>query len=158
MLRRRLRGAKGTEPDCDEAGCSAMSPANRGANRYRQGRLTMPPSIEENQAMRSAALSAQFQIPVPRAVRDREGRADRAPRELGPDRADSVVASARNSRIVPLDETTAIYAAALGLKHDLAAADALIYATALHHKATLVRCDAHFESIPGVEHRAEAAA
>jgi predicted nucleic acid-binding protein len=79
-------------------------------------------------------------------------------RELGPDRADSVIAATRNARIVLLDETTAVHAAALALEHRLAAIDALIYASALRHQATLVTCDAHFESIPGVEYRAKAAA
>jgi predicted nucleic acid-binding protein len=79
-------------------------------------------------------------------------------RELGPDKADSVTASTRNARIVLLDETTAVHAAALALEHGLAAIDALIYASARRHEATLVTCDAHFESLPGVEYRAKAAA
>jgi predicted nucleic acid-binding protein len=36
--------------------------------------------------------------------------------------------------------------------------DALIYASALRHQATLVTCDAHFESLPGVEYQAKKAA
>jgi toxin FitB len=79
-------------------------------------------------------------------------------RELGPDRADSVIAATRNTRIVMLDETTAVHAATLTLEYKLAAVDALIYASALRYQATLVTCDAHFESIPGVEYRARAMA
>lgn len=79
-------------------------------------------------------------------------------RERGEDAADRVIAATRNSRVVPLDETTALHAAALALEFKLAGADALIYATALRHHATLVTCDAHFESLPGVEYRPKAAA
>ena len=79
-------------------------------------------------------------------------------RERGEDAADRIIAMTRNSRIVALDETTALHAAALALEFKLASADALIYASALRHQATLVTCDAHFESLPGVEYRPKAAA
>ena len=79
-------------------------------------------------------------------------------RELGDAEADRVMAATRNARIVPLGESTALFAAALTLQYKLPALDALIYATALQHGATLVTCDAHFESLPGVEYRAKAAA
>lgn len=76
-------------------------------------------------------------------------------RERGEEVANQVVAATRNSRIVPLTEAMALHAAALGLQFKLAAADALIYATALHQRVPLVTCDAHFESLPGVEYRAK---
>lgn len=79
-------------------------------------------------------------------------------RELGDAEADRVVAATRNAHIVPLGESTALLAAELTARHKLPALDALIYATALHHGATLVTCDAHFESVPGVEYRAKAVA
>ncbi len=79
-------------------------------------------------------------------------------RELAPGEVDSVIATTRNCQVVLLDETTAVHAATLAPQHKLAAMDALIYATALRHQATLVTCDAHFESLPGVEYRAKAAA
>lgn len=79
-------------------------------------------------------------------------------RERGEEVANRVVAATRNSRIVPLTEAMALHAAALGLQFRLAAADALIYATALHQRVPLVTCDAHFESLPGVEYRAKLAA
>ena len=78
-------------------------------------------------------------------------------RELGDDEADRVVAATRNAHTVPLGESTALLAAELTVRHKLPALDALIYATALHHGATLVTCDAHFEALPGVEYRAKAA-
>ncbi len=79
-------------------------------------------------------------------------------RELGDDEADRIVAATRNAHTVPLGEPAALLAAELTVRHKLPALDALIYATALHHGATLVTCDAHFESLPGVEYRAKAAA
>jgi predicted nucleic acid-binding protein len=77
-------------------------------------------------------------------------------RELGEDAADRVIAATRNAHIVALDETTALHAAALGLQHGLAGADALIYASAQRHRARLVTCDAHFEGLPDVDYRAKA--
>jgi predicted nucleic acid-binding protein len=79
-------------------------------------------------------------------------------RERGEEVANRVIAATRNSRIVPLNEATALRAAALALQFRLTAADALIYATALHQQVPLVTCDAHFDSLPGVEYRAKLAA
>ena len=79
-------------------------------------------------------------------------------RELGDAEADRVIAATRNAHIVPLGEPIALIAADLTVRYKLPALDALIYATALHHGATLVTCDAHFESLPGVEYQAKLAA
>jgi predicted nucleic acid-binding protein len=45
----------------------------------------------------------------------------------------------------------AIEAARLSLQHKLPTADAIIYATALMHGATLYTFDAHFKGLAGVE-------
>lgn len=79
-------------------------------------------------------------------------------RELGEADADRVMAATRNAHIVPLGEATAVLAAELTVQYKLPALDALIYASALHHGATLITCAAHFEALPGVEYRAKAAA
>lgn len=79
-------------------------------------------------------------------------------RELGEDEADRIIAATRNAIIVALDEATALHAATLATQFKLAGADALIYASALRHQATLVTCDAHFETLPGVDYRAKAGA
>ena len=76
-------------------------------------------------------------------------------RERGEDAADQVIAATRNCRVVALDEATALHAAALALQFKLATIDALIYASALRHQATLVSCDAHFAAVPGVAFRAK---
>jgi toxin FitB len=79
-------------------------------------------------------------------------------RELGEDAADRIIAATRNANVVALDEPTALHAASLAQEFKLASADALIYATALRHGATLVTCDKHFEDLPGVDYSAKAKA
>ena len=76
-------------------------------------------------------------------------------RELGADTADRIIAATRNANVVALDEQTALNAAYLAQEFKLATADALIYASALRHGATLVSCDRHFEDVPGVDYRAK---
>lgn len=56
----------------------------------------------------------------------------------------------RSEAIVPLDERLALFAADVSLQWKLAMADAIIYASALHHKATLITSDRHFEGLDGV--------
>ncbi len=53
------------------------------------------------------------------------------------------------ARIVALDESLAIEAADISLAHGLAMADAVVYATAVRHRATLVTADADFEGLLG---------
>lgn len=71
-------------------------------------------------------------------------------REVGEDKADQVVAFTQLCLIVPLDTKIALSAAELGTRHKLATADAIVYATALEHKADLLTCDAHFDGLAGV--------
>lgn len=78
-------------------------------------------------------------------------------RELGEDAADRVVALTRASRVVPLDESTALFAATLAATHGLASIDALIYASALRNGAELVTCDAHFKGLPNVDYQVKRA-
>jgi predicted nucleic acid-binding protein len=58
------------------------------------------------------------------------------------------VAALRRARIVPVDASLALEAADLALEAGLAMADALIYATARRHGATLVTGDADFVDMP----------
>jgi predicted nucleic acid-binding protein len=71
-------------------------------------------------------------------------------REAGEDKADQVTAFTEMCVVVPLDTKTALKAAMLCVRHRLAAADAVVYATALVHNADLLSCDAHFDGLPGV--------
>lgn len=52
--------------------------------------------------------------------------------------------------VVPLDTAIALLAADLHREHQLATADAIVYATARHAGAELLTCDAHFENLPDV--------
>ncbi len=63
----------------------------------------------------------------------------------------AAVARLREYEVVPLDERIAVEAADISLRHDLPMADALIYATAQVHSATLVTADAHLQGLDGVE-------
>ena len=71
-------------------------------------------------------------------------------RELGEDKTDQVVAFTQMCAVAPLDTKIALATAEICRTHKLATADAIIYATALEHKADLVTCDAHFDGLPGV--------
>jgi len=78
-------------------------------------------------------------------------------REAGEDQANQVIAYTQKCIVVPLDTTIALLAADLHREHKLATADAIVYATAQHHRAVLLTCDAHFEGLPAVHYFAKAA-
>ena len=71
-------------------------------------------------------------------------------REVGEDEGDQVIAYTQKCIVVPLDTTIALLAAEMHREHKLATADAIVYATAQHHRAELLTCDAHFERLPEV--------
>jgi predicted nucleic acid-binding protein len=71
-------------------------------------------------------------------------------REKGEDAANRVIALTTTCVIAPLTTELALSAAALHKTHKLATADAIIYATAISHGATLLTCDAHFKGLDSV--------
>ncbi len=71
-------------------------------------------------------------------------------REAGEDKADQVIAFTQMCAVAPLDTKIALLAAGIGIRHKLAMADSIIYATALEHGAEVLTCDAHFDGLPGV--------
>jgi len=71
-------------------------------------------------------------------------------RELGEEQADQVIAYTQKCVVAPLDTGIALLAADLHREHKLATADAIVYATARHHSAELLTCDAHFKGLRGV--------
>lgn len=71
-------------------------------------------------------------------------------RELDEARADQVIAYTLKCVVAPLDSVTALLAATMHREHKLATADAIVYATALQHGASLLTCDGHFEGLAGV--------
>lgn len=78
-------------------------------------------------------------------------------RAFGEEIANQTVGQLRQHEVVPLTETLALEAADYSLGHNLAMADAVIYATARARGATLVTADAHFAGLPGVEYVGPAA-
>ena len=76
-------------------------------------------------------------------------------RELDESRADRVLAFSSVCHVAPLDSDTAFAAAELCRRHRLAAADAIVYATALAHGADLLTCDAHFQELDGARYFAK---
>ena len=67
-------------------------------------------------------------------------------------RALQAIGQLKQGRVVDVDETIAIYAGKLGLEKKLPMADALIYATAVLHDATVYTQDAHFEGLAQVRY------
>jgi predicted nucleic acid-binding protein len=61
-----------------------------------------------------------------------------------------IVSHLESTRFVPTDVTTAVIAVQLGDDHALAAADAMVYATARLHRCELITADADFRGLPGV--------
>jgi predicted nucleic acid-binding protein len=64
--------------------------------------------------------------------------------------ADAILAHMGNTRVVAFDDQLAVQAAEVSLRHGLAMADAIIYATAQAHQAALVTADADFKDLPHV--------
>jgi predicted nucleic acid-binding protein len=54
--------------------------------------------------------------------------------------------------VIELNAEISLSAVHISLKHKLAMADSIIYATALHHSAVIFSCDKHFKDIPGVRY------
>ena len=63
----------------------------------------------------------------------------------------SLVASSNTCRVVDLDTDLAVLAARSWREAKLSTADAVIYATARMHGATLLTCDRHFEGLEAAE-------
>lgn len=73
-------------------------------------------------------------------------------REIDQPTALSAIAATRTATVVPLDTSLALLAADISREFKLATADAIIYATARQHGATLVSSDAHFANLPMVKY------
>jgi len=72
---------------------------------------------------------------------------------FGEDEADEIVAEMTyGAAVIPLDAKLAISAARISAQHNLAMADAIIYATAEAHDATLWTQDEHFKNLPNVRY------
>jgi len=68
-------------------------------------------------------------------------------------RALQAIAQMKQGRVVALDETLALQAALISLKHKMPMADSLIYATARAFDATLWTQDEHFKGLLRVNYK-----
>jgi predicted nucleic acid-binding protein len=68
------------------------------------------------------------------------------------DIAQHAAAQMQRASVVNLDEELAHLAARLSLRHNLPLADAVVYATAQSHEATLYTQDDDFAKLPGVRY------
>lgn len=76
-------------------------------------------------------------------------------REMDLPTALSAIAATQAATVIPLDTSLALLAADIAREFKLATADAIIYATARQHRATLVTSDTHFASLPHVKYLAK---
>ena len=79
-------------------------------------------------------------------------------RTAGEGLAEDVAAFSQKCIVVPLDTDMALAAAEIGLRHKLATADSIVYATAQLFEADLLTCDAHFKDLDGVRYVPKSAA
>lgn len=71
-------------------------------------------------------------------------------REAGEEKALLAFGHMKSSAVVPLDEHLALLAADVSLRHNLAMADAVVYATALANTCKLITSDRDLEALPEV--------
>ena len=73
-------------------------------------------------------------------------------REIDQVTALASIAATQTAKVVALDTSLALLAADIAREYKLATADAIIYATARQHNATLLTSDAHFANLPQVKY------
>ncbi|MEN6644321.1 MAG: type II toxin-antitoxin system VapC family toxin [Armatimonadia bacterium] len=73
-------------------------------------------------------------------------------RDISEELAAQTAVQMKTKQLAPLTDNIALLAAELALKHRLGMADAIVYATARVHGATLVTSDFHFANIEDVEY------
>ncbi len=71
-------------------------------------------------------------------------------RQRNEEEALAATAQLGKTTIIPLSETIALTAADVSLAYQIAMADAIVYATALTERVTLITSDANLSQLPGV--------
>jgi predicted nucleic acid-binding protein len=71
-------------------------------------------------------------------------------RDRGEETALALLAQLQVTEVVPLTESIAYLAADVSLRHGLAMADAIVYATAQDHQVEVITGDADLRELPGV--------
>ena len=70
-------------------------------------------------------------------------------------KAFQAIAQLKQGQVLDVDEAIALYAGKLSIEKKLPMADAVIYASAILHDATILTQDAHFEGLPQVKYFAK---
>ena len=70
-------------------------------------------------------------------------------------KAFQAIAQLKQGQVLDVNEAIALYAGKISIEKKLPMADALIYATAILHDATILTQDAHFEGLPQVKYFAK---
>ena len=71
-------------------------------------------------------------------------------RQRGEEEALAATAQLGKTRLIPLTDTIALMAADVSLAYQLAMADAIVYATSLSERATLITSDSDLAALPGI--------
>jgi predicted nucleic acid-binding protein len=69
-------------------------------------------------------------------------------REAGEEKALLAFGHMKSSKVIPLDESLALLAADVSLRHNLAMADAIVYAVALANNCHLITSDQDLDALP----------
>ncbi len=96
----------------------------------------------------AAYLNPRYQIITPTVVLYEVYK--KIKRERGEETALLLAGRLNSTQVIPLTESIAFLAADLSLRHGLAMADAIVYATAKDQKAEVVTGDADLKALPGV--------
>ncbi|MFO0733281.1 MAG: type II toxin-antitoxin system VapC family toxin [Nitrospiraceae bacterium] len=98
----------------------------------------------------AAYLSARYEVVTPTIVLYEVYK--KVKRERGEETALSIAGRLNATRVIPLTDSIAYLAADLSLRHGLAMADAIIYATAQDQGAEVITGDADLKDLPGVRY------
>lgn len=71
-------------------------------------------------------------------------------RERTEEEALTAIALIKRTSVIPLTESTSLFAADLSLKYSLPMADAIVYAVAVEADCSVITSDAHFKELKGV--------
>ncbi|MBA5867444.1 MAG: PIN domain-containing protein [Nitrospira sp. CR1.3] len=98
----------------------------------------------------AAYLNSRYQLITPTVVLHEVYK--KIKRERGEESALLLAGRLNATEVIPLTDSIAFLAADLSLRHGLAMADAIVYATARDQQAEVITCDADLKDLPGVSY------
>jgi predicted nucleic acid-binding protein len=72
--------------------------------------------------------------------------------EVSEEEAESYIMKMKMGKVIDLTEDISISAAVISIKHNLSAADSIVYATALYYNCILWTMEKHFAGLPSVNY------